>query len=343
MHKIKQIPEDFIVKEISNVKFGERGDYSYFSLKKENYSTVRAIEHIAQALRIKPKNIGFAGNKDKNAITEQVISFFKVNENKIKNLKLRDIELKFLGKGNSPVSLGDLEGNHFEIVVRDLDSEDISAFNKKINKKIKIPNYFGEQRFSYNNHLVGKAIIKNDFKKAVELILENKGDFEERIKDYLKTNKNDHIGAINLVPFKIRKLYVHAYQSYLFNKTIDLKLKNKKIKKNQIKNKINQKIPVMGFGTETQDKEIDKITNNLLKKENIDLRDFIIKQIPALSSEGDSRDLFFEINDLKVIEINKDELNKNKKKIRLSFSLKKGCYATVALSHLFNQDSQDLL
>jgi len=320
MYKIKQLPEDFIVKEISNVKFGEKGDYSYFSLKKENYSTVRAIMHIAQALRIKPKNIGFAGNKDKNAITEQVISVLKVNKDKINNLRLKDIELKFLGKGNSPVSLGDLEGNYFEIVVRDLDSEDISAFNKKINKKILIPNYFGEQRFSRNNHFVGKAIIKNDFKKAVELILENKGDFEERIKDYLKTNKNDHIGAINLIPFKIRKLYVHAYQSYLFNKTIDLKLKSK----------TNKKIPIIGFGTE------DNTINEILKKEDIDLRDFIIKQIPALSSEGDSRDLFFEINDLKVIKTNKN-------KIRLSFSLKKGCYATVALSHLFNQDSQDLL
>ena len=110
MYKIKQFPEDFIVKEISNVELEDKGNYSYFLLKKTNYSTVRAIEHIAKALRKKPKNIGFAGNKDKNAVTEQFVSFFKINENKIKNLKLKDIELKFIGKGNEPISLGDLEG-----------------------------------------------------------------------------------------------------------------------------------------------------------------------------------------------------------------------------------------
>ena len=205
---------------------------------------------------------------------------------------------------------------------------DKKIINKiKINKIISIPNYFGEQRFSKNNHLVGKAIIKKDFKKAVNLILENKGDFEEKIRGYLKTNKNNYVGAINLIPFKIRKLYVHAYQSYLFNKTIDYYLKLKK--------KTNKKIPVIGFGIETEDKEINKIINEILKKEKINLRDFIVRKIPDLSSEGDLRDLFFEINNLEIIEINNDNLNKNKKKIKLSFILKKGCYATVAIKYLF--------
>ncbi len=381
MYKIKQIPEDFIVKEISNVEFKGAGNYSYFLLKKTNYTTVRAIEHIAKALRIKPKNIGFAGNKDKNAITEQVISFFNINNDKINNLRLKDIELKSLGKGNEPVSLGDLEGNYFEIDVRNLDGNDIDNFNEKINskiiidkeindetnddktiknkendenkiiktsEKIIIPNYFGEQRFSKNNPLVGKAIIKDDFKEAVELILENKGDFEEKIKVYLKENKNDCVGAVNLIPFKIRKLYVHAYQSYLFNKTIDSYLElfnNNSIKNGKIianKEIENKKIPLIGFGTETEDKEVDNLINTLLEQENVNLRDFIIRKIPDLSSEGGLRDLFFEINDLKVIGINDDSLNKNKKKIKLGFSLKKGCYATVAIKYLFSQDIQDL-
>ena len=132
MYKIKQIPEDFIVKEINSISPLDSGDYSYCLLKKTNYPTVRAIGHIAQALRIKPKNIGFAGNKDKNAVTEQVISIFKSNKEKIKRVKLKDIKLKFLGKGNDPISLGDLEGNYFKITIRNLNDKAIDNFNKKI-------------------------------------------------------------------------------------------------------------------------------------------------------------------------------------------------------------------
>ena len=323
MYKIKQIPEDFIVKEIIELDYGKEGKYSYFMMKKRNYSTIRAIEHIASALHIKPKNIGFAGNKDNVAVTIQAISFFNVNERRVKKLELKDINLQFIGKGSSPISLGDLSGNHFKINVRNLDEKDIIGFNDKIKSKIQVMNYFGEQRFSNNNQLIGKAIIKKRFKKAVGLILENKGDFEEKIKRHLERNQNDYIGAINLVPFKIRKLYIHAYQSYLFNNTLDSYLELGK----------GGRIPIIGFGTE------DENVNKILKEEGIDLRDFIVREMPDLSSEGGSRDVFFEINDLEF-NVENDELNKGKKKVKLSFSLKKGCYATVAVRHLFSQDSQ---
>ena len=114
MYKIKQLPEDFIVKEINDIKFDDNGQYSYFLLKKKNYNTLRAIQQISKKLRINEKNIEFAGNKDKNAITEQVISIYKGNKN-IENINIKDIELKFLGQGNERIFLGNLKGNEFII------------------------------------------------------------------------------------------------------------------------------------------------------------------------------------------------------------------------------------
>src|SRR3989338_6162306 len=99
MCKIKQIPEDFIVKEINDIKFDDNGIYSYFLLKKRNYNTLRAIKIISEKLKIPEKNIGFAGSKDKNAVTEQIISIKNGNKN-IENIGFRDIELKVIGKGN---------------------------------------------------------------------------------------------------------------------------------------------------------------------------------------------------------------------------------------------------
>ena len=112
MYKIKQIPEDFIVKEISGIKFSYAGKYAYFLLKKKNYNTLRAVQKIAEKLGINEKNIGFAGNKDKNAVTSQVISIKNGNKN-IESIKLKDIDLKYLGRGNEEIYIGNLKGIDF--------------------------------------------------------------------------------------------------------------------------------------------------------------------------------------------------------------------------------------
>ena len=77
------------------------------------------------------------------------------------------------------------------------------------------------------------------------------------------------------------------------------------------------------------------IVESLLEKEELELTDFIIKQIPNLSLEGNSRKVWVEVKDFKVIEKGDDELNQNKKKIKISFQLQKGSYATVVLKELF--------
>jgi len=334
MYKIKQLAEDFIVKEISEVDTTQTGFYAYFLLKKTNYSTVRALEIISQKFKIPLKNFGFAGNKDKNAITEQKISIFKGNKN-IENIELKNIKLKYLGNGKDPISLGDLEGNEFTITIRNLNDKDINKIQNFENKITKIPNLFGPQRFSKNNHLVGKAIIKKDFKTAIELILENKGIIEDKIKQYLENNKNDYIGALRLVPLKTRKLFVHSYQSFLFNNIVNEYLKNHLKNYNKIKN---IKVSIIGFNFEInsiKNQQLKDIFKKIVDEEKLNPRDFIISQMPELTSEGDYRNLFFELKGLKILEISNDELNKNKQKIRISFALPKSCYATTLMEFIF--------
>lgn len=329
MYQIKAIPEDFIVKEISEVNTDHNGKYAYFLLKKTNYSTVSTLELLSKKLHTPLKNIGFAGNKDKNAVTEQKISIFRGSEN-FENLKLDYIELKYLGNGKNPISLGDLEGNKFTITIRNLDDKDIDKIFLFRDKKILIPNFFGVQRFSKNNHLVGKAIIKRDFKKAIELILENKGEIEDKIKQYREENKNDFIGAFRLIPLKTRKLFVHSCQSFLFNKIIEKFLSDKNFSQNI-------QIPIIGFNFEInsiKNTTLKNIIKKIIDEEKINPRDFIINQMPELTSEGSFRDLFFLFKDLKILEISEDELNKNKKKVRVNFTLPKSCYATTAIEFM---------
>ena len=328
MYQIKQLPEDFIVKEISGINLENNGQYSYFILKKANHTTVGALEILSKKFRIPLKHFGFAGNKDKNAVTEQKISVFRGSKS-FENVGFNNIELKYLGSGKNPISLGGLEGNEFIITIRNLDDNHIKKIKILQNKKLKIPNLYGPQRFSKNNHLVGKAIIKRDFKKAAGFILENSGIIEDKIQNYLTKNKNNYIEALRLIPLKTRRLFVHSYQSFLFNKIVEKFLKSDKLK--------NIKIQVIGFGFELgniKNPQLKNILKKILEEEKINPRDFIINQMPELTSEGDFRDLFFNMK-FKILEIGKDELNQNKQKIIINFSLPKSCYATVALEFLF--------
>lgn len=334
MYKIKQMPEDFFVKEISSLRLDPNGQYSYFVLKKKNYNTLRAIEKIAASLNISPKRIGFAGNKDKNAVTQQIISI-KDGKKDFDKLKLKDIQLEHLGKGNEEIYIGSLKGNEFAVTIRNLTRKEIKNFEEKIKEGILMPNYFGAQRFSKNNILIGKAIIQKNFSETIDLILESNSDFNESIKLHLKSRKNDFVGALKIIPLKLLKLYIHSYQSYLFNETLGQYIKSAKNSNLHIKNK---KIPIIGFSTELAKDGIGKLAEKIMKDEKIAARDFIVRAIPDLSSEGSEREIFIKIKDFKIIKKDKDELNENNQKLVAHFSLPKGCYATVLIDFLFKID-----
>ncbi|MFH1770562.1 MAG: tRNA pseudouridine(13) synthase TruD [archaeon] len=316
---LKQIPEDFVVRELPGYSSGN-GTFSIFRLKKKNYTTEKAIQTICKKLRIDRKSVGYAGIKDRQAVTQQYISIYKIKKEKAEGLKLNDIELRFVALSRKPISIGNLKGNAFEIVVRNLEK------NTKINPDVKIKNFFDEQRFSNNNAEVGRAIVKKDFKKAVEFILETDGDYEKDVKNFLKEHKNDFVGALRRIPFRILLLFVHAYQSRMFNETIE-----------QIDNEKNIEVPMVGFGFECKDKKIAKIVEAIIKKEGVSERDFIVQSIPGLSCEGDVRELYIIPKNLEIGELEKDELNKDKYKVKISFSLPKGAYATNVIKQIVSQ------
>ncbi|MBW2989347.1 tRNA pseudouridine(13) synthase TruD [Candidatus Woesearchaeota archaeon] len=322
MYTIKKYPEDFIVKEVTSLKMKSRGRYAVFTLKKRNYTTLRAVDHIALSLDKSIRDIGFAGIKDKNAVTEQLISIRGASAEDIKKVNLKDIWLSFEGFLDKPISLGDLKGNSFVITIRD--------FEGNISKEDIMPNLFGEQRFSGSNADIGKLLLKHGFRKAIELILKTDPDCSSRIDKYLNDHKNDFIGALRIMPKKLLKLYAHAYQSLLWNNTLSRYLKKADLSKMSRKDKLSIQIPLIGF-TEIDDMVHDSLMIGILKKvmkeEDLTSRSFISRSIPDISLEGDLRDAFAEIKDLKITK-------KEKSIIQLSFELEKGSYATVAVEHL---------
>lgn len=186
--KLKQIPEDFIVNEVLDLKM-ETGPYYYYRLTKRNWNTLDVIREIKRRLRV--SDVGYAGIKDRNAVTSQYISVPR----KI-SVYLKDVACVFVGTGKDRIHLGQHQGNEFVITIRDLE--------KKLTPVRTIINFFGEQRFSKKNTPVGKLLVTGKFREACHEL-------------GLDVIRNDYIGALRSIGKETLRLYVNAYQSALWN------------------------------------------------------------------------------------------------------------------------------
>lgn len=318
MYKLKEKPEDFVVEEITNVKPEKNGRFVYFWLIKENLNTLQAIEYLAKALHTNPKFINYAGTKDKVAITTQLISIKGKTKEQVGRLKFKEFELKFFGYRNESLFLGELTGNKFKIKISNLYKDDLKKLD---NVPKNFVNYFGEQRLSEYNAPTGKALIKGDFKVVIDLIKKANAFHYRKIREHLDKKPNDYVNALKLMPKKLLKMYVHAYQSHMWNETVRLFLKEGWPKENV-------EIPLIGFGLDVKNVKLKQIINQIMKIEEISSRDFLIRSLPYLSAEGDNRSLYMDIKDFKVID-------KKEKSAVVSFSLGKGSYATEVIRQLF--------
>lgn len=343
MYKIKQIPEDFKVIELPERKFLTEGPYQVWKLTKKNYNTEDAVQQICRALRLPRKFISYAGTKDRNAVTEQFITIKNKSKETIENIELKDITLEYQGCLKSPLSLGELKGNKFIITIRNISSAQLKKLKRDTKQSPEsFPNYFDEQRFQKNNAEIGKLLVKGNFEEAYKILKEDY-QYGELLKNHVVSNKNEYINAIRQIPKKILKLYIHSYQSLLWNKTLQTMLNPEDQPPTAEHRPSNTDdrplgpdcLPLIGFGTETEDEQTEKIINKIMQEENIDERDFIIREIPELSAEGTKRKTIAEIKNLKIHEAETDELNTDHKyKIKLEFELDKGSYATMAIKYL---------
>lgn len=291
--KLKSVPEDFVVRELLEVPLVDKGKYAVFVLKKRDLTTFEAVKRVARALRVRIKDVGFAGLKDRVAVTEQYCSA-PVSKEKVESVSLEDITLSFVGFTAEPVFRGQNWGNWFRIVVRDV---------KLPEMKSRFVNLFGEQRFSERNVEVGRAIVKRDFKRAVELL-----------KQQFPVNGVAPLNVIRSFPQNILRLMLHAYQSFLWNKAALLWLEDPNPP---------DLVPLVGFGVDP-----DEMSAKILAEEGVSSRDFVLKELPDLSVEGSERRLFVEARNL-TYDFADDTLT-------VEFELPSGSYATVFIEQLFS-------
>ncbi|MBS3782688.1 MAG: tRNA pseudouridine(13) synthase TruD, partial [Candidatus Thermoplasmatota archaeon] len=261
--KLKKYPEDFRVKEEIDLFEESEGEYTIAKIWSRNWETNRLVKRLSDELNINRKKIDFCGTKDKRAITTQWMSF-KCHPEKLRDLNIKELEIQDAFTSHRSLRMGAHKRNQFEILIRDMSVEPEKALDraddvgKKIEKEGGFPNWFGVQRFGTMRpitHIVGRKILKGDFEGAVKKYvaspkkgeeescyearnsLEKNWDPEEGLKIYprvltfergilrdLKDNPGDFVSALKTLPHNLLMMFVHAYQSYLFNKMVSLRL-----------------------------------------------------------------------------------------------------------------------
>jgi tRNA pseudouridine13 synthase len=361
--EIKEQVNDFVVQEIADHETGE-GDHLIVKLRKQNMTTLEAINKLSKMLHISRKRVGYAGNKDKRAVTEQYLSIKDVEEEDVNQIYTDEFDLEVVGKGNK-IGLGNLKANRFEIAVRNLmlPEDEIRENTKDTVEELdgKMPNYFGEQRFGSSRpitHQVGRHILRGEWEEAVwtyiakpyeseyKSIRKVRKDlwetrevegaaerFPEKFKHeksllyHLTKNPGDYKGAIKRLPEGLQTLFIHAYQSWIFNRVL-----SELIEDGWYEEKY--EIPLVGYQTDLKDNRPENMVEEILEEEGVSREDFRMQEFPDLRSEGSYRRAFADFRNFDVLEAGEDDLNMGKNKMTVGFDLPKGCYATVFLREI---------
>lgn len=381
------------------------GKYLICVLIKRRWDTFFAIRQVAHRLKISHKRIRFAGIKDTKALTAQHISLQNVSPKRVLDAKIKDINLYPQRFSKDRVYSQLIKGNRFHITVRGIDHSVsvIEGRTKNVQDEIEntggVPNFFGHQRFGTvrpNTHQIGKHLANGDVEKAALAFLaepsihehpnarearqklQDNLDFEEALESFPRFLKyerfmlshlakfpNDFVGAFRELPRRLRKLFVHGYQSYLFNRFISERARRGiPLNEPQIGD-YTIRLDENGLPTEEYDQAtanniqtIDQLLNEgklcvaaplvgtkqppskgvqgeieqaILEAENITPEKFQISFMPEATSQGGVRAVLNPVLDLFQEEITVDTENPGKQMIKFGFTLNRGSYATVLL------------
>jgi tRNA pseudouridine13 synthase len=387
--KIKRNPEDFQVREILNEQYLENlvknsnsiHRFPVFMLKKHNIDSNHAIIEIRNQLRLELRVLGI---KDAKASTMQYATTIHKARNLPTRTKTYHTEICLLGYGGTLLSKSDLWGNRFSILIVETQHADLTDFLPEIDK---IANFYGLQRFGSERmvtHNVGREILKGNFRRASELLLTETTKYDtaysreirEQLSDpanYNKLmgvlpkgmdiereivrsllNKRDYVRAIRAIPIGIRRLYVQAYQAYIFNLCISESLSCGEditkcrdgdlcfeIEGKDVLGKIRKLNPsvdtsstvlpalrLVGYSFQAGKGRFESTSQKILKEEGLTPRDFYIRDMQELSAKGGFRQSVLWCKGL----IHSGSLH-------ISFKLPKGSYATTLLREIMKPDS----
>lgn len=255
---LKVRPEDFLVDELPSYDPVGEGEHLYLGVQKRDMPHGEMIAVIARLFNIDESAIGFAGMKDRVAITRQAVSVhlpgFKGDAPPLDHTRMQVLWAK---RHVNKLRRGHLKGNRFSIRVRDVNPLSVRHVYKRMQamEKTGVPAYFGEQRFGYrrNNQVCGLAILASQPQVLLDEMLGSRGapfparqlpfrrlyeegKFAESLVGWGRNDRAEKIAlqalskgrdahrAVRALPEYIKSFWISALQSAIFNANLDARV-----------------------------------------------------------------------------------------------------------------------
>ncbi len=335
--QLRTTPNNFVVEELSLYEPEGQGEHLYVNLTREGMTTREVQYRLADIFGITPRDVGFAGLKDKYACTTQTFSLLvgKVDDNFINQAAERirtnlPVTVNWTRLHKNKLKPGHLLGNRFTITVTnpkippDKALSRVQAIGTRLQER-GLPNFFGPQRFGFNG---------DNVQRGLEIIL----------------------GQLQNVDLWLRRFLISSYQSYLCNRylvrrfesgTFDRILLGDIAKKYatgglfQVKDdrkeqpryenhEISFTAPIYGPRMWSATGPAGELEAEILAEAGLSL-----KQFGAVRVEGTRR-----LGRLLVPDLN---VSLEPQGLRARFSLPKGAFATTILREIMKVDLQDSL
>lgn len=185
-------PEDFVVVERPLVEPSGKGEHAWLYVRKRNQNTAWVADQLARFAGIRPRDVSYAGLKDRYAVTEQWFSLHLPGkpDPDWSAFSCEGVEIVYAHRHDRKLRRGTLKGNRFQVRLRGFDG-DLTAVEARLQRLETegMPNYFGEQRFGRDNgNLTAAREMFTDPRKRI--------------------------------PKHKRSLYLSAVRSHLFNRVL---------------------------------------------------------------------------------------------------------------------------
>lgn len=154
-------PEDFVVEEVPAYEASGAGEHLYLWIEKRGLSTMEVVRLVSKAFGAHERHIGYAGQKDRHAVTRQWISVHTKSD----SAPIDDARVKVVAtsRHGNKLRLGHLKGNRFTLTIRGTSPDGLQRARDVLAhlERTGLPNFYGLQRFGRrgDNALLGAAVL----------------------------------------------------------------------------------------------------------------------------------------------------------------------------------------
>ena len=164
--RLRAKPEDFEVDEVPLYAPSGEGSHTFVRIEKRMLTTEQAASALARAAGVRPRDVGYAGRKDRIALTRQWLSVPGLDPEAALRIEDRGLRVLEAARHGHKLRTGHLRANRFALYVRDVPPDQAAAAAERLLGFCEkgMPNYFGPPRFGRrgDNTNKGRAILAGE-------------------------------------------------------------------------------------------------------------------------------------------------------------------------------------